>query len=561
MVALNYCLLEGSHMKRLLLAFVVLVGALPCTAQEKLSREDTAAILFSNRFSFTDEGEPELSIRIMEEQDSIRFSASKGVLFHPSGPGGPSTRVEGKSTWTARAVNAEPAQLGYRAVVQSLPTKKFQEVREAAARWKEAGLETERIELGTLFSFEGTVLDSRETLLCANQMFDSRKEAARFVDKLTKRHKGKEFRVVQVLAKRPEGEIRIKQGHKSISISARNAVWFEPIGKELTVYDVEYAKGFRWHGRKTRRYGGSFFLAVDKQGKLSISNVLPAEKLLQGLVPAEIYPDSPSEALKAQAIAARNELFSKIGHRHLADPFLICGDQHCQVYKGLNAERENTSRAVRRTRGKVIFDADGKLADIRYHSTCGGHTENAWEAWPGINSGNLVGRWDSSRKEPFTPVTNDNVKSFLENPPKAFCGRSPKGKSTFRWTREIKAKAMTGLVNKKLGVGKVTGIEVLHRGVSGRVNKIRISGAKGTAELSGELSIRRLFGGLKSSLFIVSPVKTREGAVLSWRFSGGGFGHGVGMCQLGAAEMAKDGYSVKEILKFYYKGISVKRIY
>ncbi|MBM4356055.1 MAG: hypothetical protein FJ109_20075 [Deltaproteobacteria bacterium] len=115
-------------------------------------------------------------------------------------------------------------------------------------------------------------------------------------------------------------------------------------------------------------------------------------------------------------------------------------------------------------------------------------------------------------------------------------------------------------VAKTRDIGSVIGVEVQHRGVSGRVNRIRIRGSKGDLEVTGELVIRRLFGGLKSSLFVVKK-EVQAGKAAEWVFSGGGFGHGVGMCQLGATEMARDGKSFLDILRFYYKSVTVKRIY
>ncbi|MBM4356085.1 MAG: SpoIID/LytB domain-containing protein, partial [Deltaproteobacteria bacterium] len=385
----------------------VLLVVLPCAAQEKMSREDTAAILFSNRFSFTSEGEPVLSIRIMEEQKSISFIAPDGLSIQPSGPGGPTLEVRGKLTWTLSTSATTPARLGWRVVLDEWATADFERGRQAAVRFTKEGIETTRIEMGTLFSFQGTVFDTRTTLLCSQPPVASYREADELRVKLQSRFQGS-YRLIEVLAERPSGDVILEQRDRGVRVSARNAVWFEPLGRELTVENVEYAKGFPWHGRETPRYSGQFYAAVDRSGMLALANVLPAEELLRGLVPAEIYPDSPSEALKAQAVTARNELFSKIGHRHLADPFLLCGDQHCQVYKGLGAHRKQADQAVRDTRGNVMFDGEGRLADARYHSTCGGHTENAVEAWPEVTSPNLVGRSDSpaGKGDPYAPLTD-----------------------------------------------------------------------------------------------------------------------------------------------------------
>lgn len=541
-------------MRTALLLLLPLLFASPALAQDKMSREDKAAILFSNRFSFTDEGEPVLSVGIMDQQESIAVSSKGGLVVHPSGPDGPSITLAGNRKWSFVVKQSTPARLAWRAVLDTVPTKEFKLVKEASASWEQQGYKTVRLELGTLFSFQGTVFDSRETLLCAERLFETRAAADKFLGSLPGGRTDAQ-RVTEVLENRPEGRVILQERESGVSIEARNAIWFETLEGPLTVHDVEYARGFPWHGRQTRTYGGSFYVAVDKTGQLAIANVLPAETMLRGLVPAEIYPDAPDAALQAQAISARNELFSKIGHRHLADPYIICSEQDCQVYKGQGAEKKRTNRAVAKTRGKVIFDENGKLADIRYSSTCGGHTEDGHEAWAGVMSPNLRGRFDTTDGS-RSPMTEAEVENFLTNPPTTYCGRSSRSRSTFRWNHKLSASKLDKLVQKKHQVGSVQSLEVLHRGVSGRANKLRVIGAKGEAVVDGELTIRRLFGGLKSSLFVVA--RNADG---SWEFQGGGFGHGVGMCQIGAMEMARDGKSSDDILEFYYKGISVKRIY
>ena len=526
-----------------------------------MTREDTGAILFSNRFSFTPDGQPVISVRVMDEQKEVEFSAPKGLRIYPSGPGGPSVEVSGGKRWRARVRNGKASKVSKRLVLDSTATRDFQQVKQMVKRWREKGLQTTTLELGSLFSFKGTVFDTRKTIVC----LDSTKKQPPAALKELKSPDGKflpEIYTQEILEERPSGRVTLRQKGGDVKIDALNAIWFEPLEGALTVIDVEYAKGFPWHGRKTRKYGGTFYLAVDRHGKLAIVNVLPAEKLLKGLVPAEIYPDSPDEALKAQAVTARNEIMSKIGHRHLADPYLLCADQDCQVYKGLNAERDRASRAVDATRGQVMFEEDGALGDARYSSTCGGHTEDAHEAWPGVKSKALKGRWDvGGQQEPYAPIDESEVKRFIESPPKSYCGKSSKSKATFRWAKVVPAKKINKRIADKYTIGRLKKIDILHRGVSGRVNKVHLTGTRGEIEVSGELTIRRLFGGLKSSMFLVESTVGGDGTVLSWKFTGGGFGHGVGMCQLGAIVMAKEGKSFLDILQFYYRNVSVKRIY
>lgn len=547
-----------------MLQAVVLLTFVSCAtavAQEQMSRHDTAAILFSNRFSFTPSGEPVLSVALMEDQSQVEFSSGSGVIFYPSGPGGPEVVVSRKGRWNAQVKNSTPAKLVWRVVLASVPTTNFAAIRSLSSSWNERGVKTTLMEVGTIFSFQGTTFDTRQTWVCTQNAKSSRKEAEEYAAELGRVHGG-DYSVTESLVERPHGKIVIRRADGSIELTARDALWFEPSSGNLTVYDVEHSKGFSWHGRETRTYRGSFYLAVDRHGKLAIVNVLDAEALLKGLVPAEIYPDAPPAALRAQAIAARNELFSKIGLRHLADPFLLCAEQHCQVYKGVSAEREHVSRAVEATRGQVLFDQDGRLADARYHSTCGGHTEDAAEVWPKVTSVNLVGQFDTPEPGPAGPISSDQLPAFLKAPPDTWCGRSPKGKGTFRWTRSFTAAELDKKVNSQLAVGKVLAIDVLHRGVSGRATLIKITGDKSSAQVSGELEIRALFGGLKSSMFVVEAKKDpSSGRITGWTFTGGGFGHGVGMCQLGAIEMAKQGKSTEEILHHYYKAVTIKRIY
>jgi len=527
--------------------------------EDKMTRADNAAILFSNRFSFTKSGEPVMSVAVMDGQKTVRFS-TKGVLtVSPSGPGGPSVRYANGGSFEVRLLEGTAAELGYRVRLGMHATKEFAAIKETLALWGQRGIEVESRELGTVFSFEGTVFDTRKTLIVTKRVWGARSQALEEGKRLEQRFSGT-FQVEEELLGRPHGEMVMVHKGSGTEIRGRNALWFEPENGELIVNDVEFGRGFAWHGRETRRYAGAFYTAIDRHGAIALVNVLSAERLLKGLVPSEIYADSPKEALKAQAITARSELFAKLGHRHLADPYHLCSEQHCQVYKGLGAELPQTNRAVDDTRGKVVFSSKGGVADTRYHSTCGGHTEHGWLVWPGIDAEELVGRRELGKEAQVGP-DEKAVRKFIEDPPESFCGRSPRSKSTFRWVETLKS----GVVDDaaaKLGLGGVTSIEIVERGVSGRVVKLKIHDGTGkSASIDGELTIRRFFGGLKSSMFVVDAVAGTGGKITAWRFHGGGFGHGAGMCQNGAAEMARAGRSCDEILKHYYKGVSIQRIY
>ena len=336
--------------KLLWLVLFCTISSSAASAQDEVARRDEAALLFSNRLLFSEDRQPMVPIGLMDRQDRIRLQAAGGLIIHPSGPDGPAVKVAGNGTWTVDARGVTPAVVEWVVILEAVPTRDFTALRAARARWKERlDGDPGQMEIGTLFGFFGKTLDTRETLLLAPKRHDSGAPATKAARALSAAH-GAKCRSTRVVRSRPRGTIRLRSADRTVTVTAQDAIWFAPAdGGDLTIKQVEYGRGFNWHGREDRTYAGRFYIAVDAAGKLAVANLLPAERVLAGLVPAEMYSSAPMEALKAQAVAARNELLSKIGRRHLADPFLICGHQHCQVYKGSKAEKSRATRAVKET--------------------------------------------------------------------------------------------------------------------------------------------------------------------------------------------------------------------
>src|SRR5207248_880204 len=154
----------------------------------------------------------------------------------------------------------------------------------------------------------------------------------------------------------------------------------------LTVEQVEYGMGYSFHGYEDRTYPERLFATVDGSGSLALVAAVGMERLVRGVVPSEIFARAHAEALKAQAVTARGEVLAKIGARHLGDPYLLCAEQHCQVYKGIAAEDPGTDAAVDATRGEALFaSAEGgsRLVDSVYSAVCGGFTEDNDAVWRG----------------------------------------------------------------------------------------------------------------------------------------------------------------------------------
>jgi len=308
-------------------------------------------------------------------------------------------------------------------------------------------------------------------------------------------------------------------------------------------------------GHEDRRYWGSVYVTLDHDGSLVAANAVSEDKLLAGLVPAEMYPDAPASALEAQAIAARTELLQKIGRRNLTDPFLLCSTQQCQVYAGAGKEDARATKAIEKTRGIVLLRDGGGMVDIRYSASCGGHTEDNDAIWGGDPDPSLRGHSDDP-KGGMTKVDDSNLDAFLSDKGDAWCGKVKKGKHNFRWTEKISATDLgTRVALEYPEIGRIKSLAAKSRGSSGRITALTIKGDKGTTEVTGDVHIRRLLGGLKSTLFSIS----KDGD--TFVFHGAGFGHGVGMCQAGAIGMAEAGKTHADILKQYYRGTHLHRLY
>ncbi len=533
---------------------VVAVLASGVARADDTSASDKLRILYSTRFTFTDDGLPLVTVEIMGGQKHVELRAKGGVAVHPDGIGG-STVENGDGDWHVTVENAKPALLQEWTVVETLGPDDASGIAASLARWKDRGFEPRAFEIGTLFGTGGEVIDTRETRIAIDPV-PSGKGAARAAEH-AKRF-GVKTSVHEELVRRPSGTIVARSG--STSIRNPSVLWFQPerASETLTVADVPTGTGGSQleTGHEDRRYWGAVYVTLDHDGSLVAANAVSEDKLLAGLVPAEMYPDSPAAALEAQAIAARTELLQKIGRRNLTDPFLLCSTQQCQVYAGAGKEDPRTTRAIEATRGIVLLRDGGGMVDVRYSASCGGHTEDNDAIWGGDPDPSLRGRADDPNGE-MTKVTD--VDAFLdEAPDSAWCGRvkTPSARGKFRWTERVSVADMTTRVATEYPeIGRVQSLTARQRGASGRIEMLAIAGDRGSIEVTGDLHIRRLLGGLKSTLFEVK----REGDAFVFR--GAGFGHGVGMCQLGAIGMAEAGRSHDKILAHYYRGTHLHKLY
>ncbi len=517
-------------------------------AADDFSGADKLRSIYSAEFSFTQDGLPVVPVAIAEGLLQVTVSAEGGLRLLPEGEGGPEIRAD--DAWTIAGSSMSAAKFRYWAVVwRGRGGDGKSAAAEADAR-KARGEKARIFEHGTLFAVAGEVLDRREALVAVGPYATFElADKAPVQGSLSARGRG----VHSELVERPRGELEAVGQRTGARVRNEGVLWFSPV--------ADGPIHVRWTGATPGEgsYHGRVYVTIDRRGTLAVVNALPEDKLLAGLVPAEIFPAAPAEALKAQAVAARGELLTKIGSRHFGDPYRLCAQTHCQVYAGAGRETPRTTAAVVATRGEVVFNRAGKdLVDTVYSANCGGHTEHSENVWPDMApSESLRGHFDgpaTAAGEFARGVTSDNVAKFLEAAPSAWCGRTKQGADRYRWMVTRTAQELRHLLTP-FQVGDVRSISVVARGVSGRATEVRIVGSGRTETLRGELRIRQAFGGLRSSLFTVEMTGGDA------HFRGAGFGHGVGLCQTGAIGMALAGTNYRTILQHYYPGSVLRKLW
>ncbi len=303
--------------------------------------------------------------------------------------------------------------------------------------------------------------------------------------------------------------------------------------------------GLRW---EKGVYLGPFSIQLDAYGSWTLVEHVPIERYLSGVVPYEIGASSPEAALAAQAVLARTWAMAN-SHRFKVDGYNLCSDTQCQVYKDPSNANLKIKTAIKKTTGQILT-WNQKPINTVYHATNGGVMASVDEAWSINQVPYLQMRLDGPKhwtRSVDLPLSNEKyLKSFLFSKSEAFGSDHP----LFRWERTIDSSQISQQLKKAQKVGSSfypNKIEVVRRGSSGRVTSLKIYGKTSSEVLLKLDEIRRVLRELPSTLFVVKEIK--EG---KWLFSGGGFGHGAGMSQSGAIELAKKGWTTKQILSHYY---------
>ncbi|MBE2279323.1 MAG: SpoIID/LytB domain-containing protein [Ignavibacteriaceae bacterium] len=328
----------------------------------------------------------------------------------------------------------------------------------------------------------------------------------------------------------------------------------------LIIKDVLYGAGWWWEGREDRIYEGEILIYTNQNNKLSVVVSLPLEEYLKGVVPYEIGGNSPLEALKAQAVAARSEAVMALQSKLFSGEYYdLTSDVECQVFSGNKGRTTLSDSAVILTKDLILTEK-GLPISAYYASNCGGHSEiisNVWSTRTEFNT-YMNGYSDFLIRETTNLSNEEAATNWINSKPDVLCNPSAGielpswSKNYFRWQVEYNLDTLTNMFNRSKTAGRFKHIEPLERGVSGRIIKANFVFENDKFEVTGELNIRMQFKpALRSSCFITKV----EGNVLT--LNGAGWGHGVGMCQSGAVSLSLQGKSFNDILAHYYPGTEV----
>jgi len=351
-------------------------------------------------------------------------------------------------------------------------------------------------------------------------------------------------------------------------------------GASFSIDDVTIGRSFHWERKQKQTFLGSLRLVVEAD-KICAINELPVENYLSSVISSEMSASASIELLKAHAVISRSWLLAQMAKR--ADKgedkgaffsfvkkddelirwydredhtiFDVCADDHCQRYQGItNASRPNVVEALRATRGQILTYHD-EICDARFSKCCGGVTEEFQYCWEDTPKPYLRSVPDAI-EEGATPFCNTRDKGILAQVLNDYDRETT---DFYEWTVEYTEEKLRAIIEKKLKVslGTIIDLQPLSRGKSGRIWRLKIVGSNGSFIIGKELEIRRALSEthLMSSNFEVE----KRGEIFILR--GKGWGHGVGLCQIGAAVMGECGYNYEEILLHYYKDAEIKRIY
>lgn len=404
-------------------------------------------------------------------------------------------------------------------------------------------------------------------------------------------------------------------GKQSVSYENGAIIWngkrykelvFQPqeAGASFSLEDVTIGVNFHWERKETQTFLGILRFAIEGTAMWAI-NELPVERYLESVISSEMSATSSLRLLEAHAVISRSWLLAQIENRRSAKTeqtslyscitgkdkmikwydrqdhtlFDVCADDHCQRYQGITKETSpHVAVAIQHTRGQVLM-SEGKICDARFSKCCGGAMEEFQYCWEDSPKPYLKAIGDTPEKTIPDLTVEANAEEWIRTSPDSFCNTTDKNilsqvlndydqetTDFYRWRVDYTQEEISQLINSKLNIdfGQIMDLIPIERGKSARLCQLKIVGTKQTLIIGKELEIRRALSPshLYSSAFVVDKEDVNaEGIPALFHIIGCGWGHGVGLCQIGAAVMGEKGYNYDQILAHYYPGADLKELY
>ena len=372
----------------------------------------------------------------------------------------------------------------------------------------------------------------------------------------------------------------------------------------FTLHNVTIGISYHWERQEEQTFTGKLKLITDGENVIAI-NILPVEDYLVSVISSEMSATSSLEFLKSHAVISRSWLLAQIEdrdrknvHKSLQQNFTtdenciirwydredhklfdVCADDHCQRYQGITkASNPSVEKAVKETEGMVLMYGD-EICDARFSKCCGGVSETFDTCWEDKDYPYLQPVIDDSENKDIPDLSiEENAEKWIRTTPAAFCNThdekvlkqilnnyDQETTDFYRWKVKYSQKEISELIHRKTGIefGEIKDLIPMQRGKSGRISRLKIVGTLRTVTIGKELEIRRALSEshLFSSAFVIDKTEVAGSVPSEFTITGAGWGHGVGLCQIGAAMMGEKGYYYDKILLHYYRNAEIKKVY
>lgn len=372
----------------------------------------------------------------------------------------------------------------------------------------------------------------------------------------------------------------------------------------FTLHNVTIGISYHWERQEEQTFTGKLKLITDGENVIAI-NILPVEDYLVSVISSEMSATSSLEFLKSHAVISRSWLLAQIEnrdrknvHKSLQQNFTtdenciirwydredhklfdVCADDHCQRYQGITkASNPSVAKAVKDTEGMVLMYGD-EICDARFSKCCGGVSETFDTCWEDKDYPYLQPVIDDSENKDIPDLSiEENAEKWIRTTPAAFCNThdekvlkqilnnyDQETTDFYRWKVKYSQKEISEFIHRKTGIefGDIKDLIPMQRGKSGRISRLKIVGTLRTVTIGKELEIRRALSEshLFSSAFVIDKTEVAGSVPSEFTITGAGWGHGVGLCQIGAAMMGEKGYSYDKILLHYYRDAEIKKVY